>query len=787
MRAIAVLVLVASLAVPVAAVAAPEGELVPGGSFDSGFAPWFATHDLAMVNDGGALCVDVPGGTPTAWSSLVGVDGVAVVSGQSYEFSFTATGETPAPVTIRALVQQPVDPWTATYEANPSIGGDETRFSYSFTAGLDLPQGQIVFQLGGAPAPWRFCLDDVHLAAGEPLPAYVPETGTRVRVNQVGYLADGPKRATLITDSAAAVPWTLRDGSGETVATGETSPRGDDPSAGAAVQLIDFSEVATSGDGFTLEADGETSYPFAIGSDLYSRLRYDALHYFALVRSGIAITEPGYERAAGHVGVAPNQGDTAVGCQQPEDFMDGYTCDYELDVSGGWYDAGDHGKYVVNGGIAVAQLLGTYERSLSAPSAISGALDDGTLVLPESDNDVPDILDEARWELEWMLRMQVPAGEELAGMVHHKVQDDGWTGLPLLPADDPSVRELHRPSTAATLNLAAVAAQGSRLFAAYDENFAATLLEAGRTAYAAALAMPDLYAPAADGNDGGGPYNDDRVADEFYWAAAELYLTTGEAEFEDAVLASPEHTADIFTAGGFNWADTAALGRMDLATVPNSLPELQAVRDSVIAGAERYLDDQAAQNFGQPFAPDGGYPWGSNGAILNNLVVLGTAYDLTGENRYRAGVLEGLDYILGRNAMNTSYVTGYGTVFSHNQHSRWFAHQLDPSLPQPPDGTLAGGPNSGIEDPLAQQTFAAGCAPQQCYLDDIQSYSTNELTINWNSALVWVSSFADDQREVSPASAVEPAAPLNLLPFAIGGGVLVVGLAVLLLRRRRRA
>src|SRR6185437_2059860 len=112
----------------------------------------------------------------------------------------------------------------------------------------------------------------------------------------------------------------------------------------------------------------------------------------------------------------------------------------------------------------------------------------------------------------------------------------------LLPAQDPQPRELHPVSTAATLNLAAVAAQAVRIYCKYDPALAARALAAARTAYAAAKANPALYAPASDGN-GGGAYNDDNVTDEFYWAAAELFLTTGEKQFADDVLASPSHSA----------------------------------------------------------------------------------------------------------------------------------------------------------------------------------------------------------------------------------------------------
>jgi endoglucanase len=121
-----------------------------------------------------------------------------------------------------------------------------------------------------------------------------------------------------------------------------------------------------------------------------------------------------------------------------------------------------------------------------------------------------------------------------------------------------------------------------------------------------------------------------------------------------------------------------------------------------------------------------------------------SAYDITGRDKYRDAVVEGMDYILGRNALNISYVTGYGEVSSHNQHSRWYAHQLDPTLPNPPKGTLAGGPNSSIQDPFAQGLIS-GCVGQFCYVDDIQSWSTNETALNWNSALAWTASFIADQ------------------------------------------
>ncbi|MGC5411790.1 glycoside hydrolase family 9 protein, partial [Streptomyces sp. DT225] len=176
-------------------------------------------------------------------------------------------------------------------------------------------------------------------------------------------------------------------------------------------------------------------------------------------------------------------------------------------------------------------------------------------------------------ELDFLMRMQVPAGEPLAGMVHHKVHDANWTGLPMRPELDPEQRELHPPTTAATLNLAATAAQCARLYAPFDAEFAATCRTAAETAWAAAKAHPDVLASPADGV-GGGTYEDNDVRDEFYWAAAELFTTTGKDTYRQALLDSPLH-GDVDAAfpadGGIWWGGTAGLGVLTLATVPNDL------------------------------------------------------------------------------------------------------------------------------------------------------------------------------------------------------------------------
>ncbi len=562
-------------------------------------------------------------------------------------------------------------------------------------------------------------------------------SSSRLRVNQHGYLPDRPLAATLVSAASEPLPWRLEAGD-EVVAEGVTVPRGHDASAGLDVHTIELRAPGRAVGDAHLHVDGEVA-AVRVSADLYAPLAADALRFFHLQRSGVEIgadvAGPAYARPAGHVASCAHGGDTAVAClpagrartDYGRDLYEGWTDDHVLDVSGGWYDAGDQGKYVVNGGIAVAQLLGTHER-------LAGRAPDGFLDA---------LREEARWELEWMLRMRVPAGQQLAGLYHHKVHDERWTPIPTLPHLDDQLRYLHRPSTAATLNVAAAAAQGARVFGEHDPAFAAELLTAARDAYAAALAHPEVLAPDTNvlDNFGGGPYDDLLVEDERYWAAVELFLTTGEQEYATHLQANPFHVtgrAHAFEPEGYDWQDVAALARIDLALVPNSLDDLEEVRASVVAAADALLAAQAAQPFGHPYAPrDGAYDWGSNGLVLNLLTVLGAAADLTGEDRFRDGLAGGIDYLLGRNALGLSYVTGYGVDDVRNQHSRWYAAQADPDLPHPPPGTVSGGPNSLTPDPISG-TRVAGLPPQQCFVDHIEAYGVNELTINWNAPLVQV-------------------------------------------------
>jgi endoglucanase len=550
-----------------------------------------------------------------------------------------------------------------------------------------------------------------------------------VRVNQLGYLPSGPKRAVWVAETAEPAAFRVLDRRGATVGSGRTAPwpMRPEPTSGLDVHVVDFSELSSEHGGLVLEVAGARSHPFAISGDLYAPLVRDALRFFYLQRSGAVILEsraPGYGRPAGHPGDAAVAAWTGA---EAERLYPGWSCPGRFDVSGGWYDAGDHGKYVTSGAMPVWQLLATVELIRRRGARCAWWAETEALLVQE-----------CRWQLDWLLRMQVPAGLPHAGLAFHRVHGSQWAPLPCWPHADPTTRVLHRPSTAAGLHLAAAAAHGARVLAD-DAAYARRLLDAARTAYAAAQAEPALLAPDDQGAFGGGPYAHDDLTGDWTWAAVELWLATRDAVYAPAAAGAA--ACDALDPNGFDCDRMSAAGALELALHGQELDLHASVVARVVDAGERLLELQAGQPWGQPYAPRDGWEWGSNGRILNNLVVLAVAHELTGCHEFRQAATRGTDYLLGANALGQSYVTGYGTDFTHHQRTRHFAHDLDPSFPPPPAGALAGGPTSKQHPGFPPDPEVAGLPPQRRYLDESTSETTNDVCIRWNAPLVYLAAF----------------------------------------------
>ena len=598
----------------------------------------------------------------------------------------------------------------------------------------------------------------------EPLPS-------TIRFNQVGFTPDGPKRFVVATAAAQRLPWRLVRTDGIVAASGRSEPFGPDSASGERVHRVVVTARLAPGT-YRLVVAGVSSRPVVVSDRPFRGLFRNAMSFFYQQRAGEPIRadlvqRQDLARAAGHAA-------EVVGCFTGVDRtgMRWPGCSYQLDVTGGWYDAGDHGKYVVNGGISTWALLNTYERGVRR-SPRAAALADGALRLPERGNGVPDLLDEARVEVAFLLSMQVPEGartpvlrgrriETIAagGLVHHKVSDIRWTPLPTAPADDREPRALFPPSTAATLNLAAVAAHCARVWRTIDLPFARRCLAAATRAWAAAEREPALIFD--DRFEGSGGYGDADLSDERFWAAAELYATTGDPAYRQALLRSPLFSAAATREIG--WADVSTAGTITLLTVPNRLSsrELAGQRRALLTTANADLARIDRGAYGVPYGPTR-YPWGSNGAMLNVATVMGVAYDLTGRAAYREGIVDTLDYMLGRNPLDRSFVTGFGARPMRHPHHRFWAQQANPRYPAPPPGVLSGGPNDTTMTDEIARTMKGRCRPQRCWRDDYRAFTQNEVAINWNAPLVWIASFLDgtevnnsERRLVAPNTAAIP-------------------------------
>jgi endoglucanase len=280
-----------------------------------------------------------------------------------------------------------------------------------------------------------------------------------------------------------------------------------------------------------------------------------------------------------------------------------------------------------------------------------------------------------------------------------------------------------------------VAAQAARVWRRVDPAFAARCLAAARRAWAAAERNPAVF--AVGDFTGSGGYGDDELSDERFWAAAELFATTGERPFRDALRGSAHFTAPI--AAEPAWPAVAPLGLATLAIVPNALPatDVARLRATIVAAADGWVREGERAPFAIPYASDR-YAWGSNSSLLNRAMLMLMAARWTGAPRYRAAAVDVMDYLLGRNPLHQSYVSGHGAKPLLNPHHRFWARQADPAYPSPPPGALSGGPNNtAMTDPVAQR-LKGRCVGQRCWADELQAYALNEVAINWNAPLVWV-------------------------------------------------
>jgi endoglucanase len=534
-----------------------------------------------------------------------------------------------------------------------------------------------------------------------------------IEVNQVGYLPGAAKWAAVPAGEAAGFR-VVKAGTDEVVLRGPLGPEQVWEPAGQAVRLAEFSALRAPGD-YEIVVDGQPRSPrVRIAPDAYAALTAAALKAFYFNRASTPLLPAHagpWARAAGHPDDHVLVHASAASAQRPEGTV--------IAAPKGWYDAGDYNKYVVNSGITVYTLLAAWEH-------FPEVFKDQRLNIPESGNDLPDVLDEVLWNLDWMLAMQDPAD----GGVYHKLTNKGFDGV-VMPADARSERYVVQKTTAATLDFAASMAHASRVFAAFEAQrpgLSARLLKAAQQAWDWAQAHPrEVYRQPPDIRTGG--YGDDDFTDEFAWAGAELFVTTGDARY------LPDLSRLAISVP--SWGDVKGLAWVTLANHRTRLKENDSVvvKTRVMQLADELVATWRASAYGVGMrAKD--FVWGSNAVALNQAVMLLQAYRLAPQPDTLAAAQALFDDVLGRNPLGRSMVTGFGAKPPlHPHHRPSEADGVDAPVP----GFLVGGPNPGQQDKAGCPVPYASAAPALSYLDHFCSYASNEIAINWNAPLVYVS------------------------------------------------
>ena len=538
--------------------------------------------------------------------------------------------------------------------------------------------------------------------------------------------------ATIILDEPVANTSThvfITNAHNDTVWTGVPAVSLCNPISGKPCQIVDFSALDTVGTYTMHVSDGEhqSLCSFIISEHPYRELTRAALRAYYHQRASMATEEPyaeGYARPAGHPDDHVLVHASAATAERPEGTV--------ISSPGGWYDAGDYNKYIVNSGFTMGVWLMAYEFN-------KAYFDTLRLNIPESQisNDkCPDMLSEAMYNLRWMLTMQ-----DTDGGVYHKLTEPAFEGF-IRPDQCKKPRYVVMKTTAATLDFAATMALATRVYAPYDPDFCEQAKEAAIRAYNWAVEHPEVYYDQPKMNEEfkpaitTGAYDDFDVTDEFYWAATELYLLTGEEEYKSQII---NYKSQIACFQPAVWGNVAELAYLDLLmhdpVTGNPLP--------LTAHLEPYLDEaDTISVFRSPYGNrESDFFWGCNseGCCWRGVECL-YAYRLTGDEKYLINAERCLNYVLGQNATGFCYVTGFGTHPTKDPHHRLSYSHPKGTLP----GFLAGGPNPARQDAATDGVkYPKNVPADESYLDYQPSYASNEVTINWNVTLFALSAGID--------------------------------------------
>jgi len=513
-----------------------------------------------------------------------------------------------------------------------------------------------------------------------------------IRLNSLGFLPESSKQASI---NAGCSGFEVREAAtGKVVFRGMATGPVFQQDVNEKVWTADFTEVTLAGN-YYLEIPGVgRSITFPVGMKVYNDAYVTAMRGFYLWRCGMEVS-------GDHNGAHYHQD----GCH----LNDGYD-DYignkgnQRDGTGGWHDAGDYGKYVVNAGVTVGILFMAWEHFQPQLRKIP-------LGLPETAPGLPEFLKEMKWETDWLLKMQYPDG---SGRVSHKLTAVNFEPF-IMASADASKRYFTEWSSAATADFAAMMAQAARAFKPWDAAYAEKCLNAARLSYQFLKANPANKGFVQGEFKTGGYQTSD--PDDRLWAAAELWETTGEKSF----LADFEQTAATLkfrVTEDWDWGNQGNLGMFTYLLSDRkgkNREVVDSIAENCLNTAGRIVNKSIEDVYRRPFG--GRYYWGCNGTVARQVVNLFVANQLNPDPGYLDISLEAIGHLFGRNYYNRSYVTGLGINPPMNPHDRRSGAD---GIAAPWPGYLVGGGHKATD-----------------WVDKEESYSHNEICINWQAPLVF--------------------------------------------------
>ena len=551
----------------------------------------------------------------------------------------------------------------------------------------------------------------------------------KIKINQVGFYPAEDKIALITTTVSENNFFIVSMSTNKTVFRGHLGEVMHSKNSSTITRVADFSALKTPGT-YQLVIKGlGKSYPFKIRSSVLESVVKASLKGFYFQRTGMPLEEKyagKWARNEGHSDTIVFIHPSAISTNRKEGMS--------ISTPGGWYDAGDYNKYIVNSGITMGTLFDAYE---DMPVYFKNL----NTSIPESDNTIPDILDEALYNLRWMLTMQDPGD----GGVYHKCTNAAFDPM-VMPDKANKPRYVVAKSTAAALDFAAVMAQASRIFNDYKKQLpklSDSCLIAAEKAWKWAIQhdsipydqrkLNEIYKPAITT----GEYGDRKFTDEFFWTAAELYITTKKPEYLQELEKNFSNRASLPS-----WNNVTLMGYYSLIRKAKDLPEviqpyILKMKDSILSLSNQYISLIGSNAF---HCVVGGrssdFIWGSNAVAANQGMLLIYAFKITGDKKYLKAASTNVNYILGQNATGYCFITGIGSKSTRHPHHR---PSIADGIDDPVPGLLAGGPNPGQQDKCHYEFNE----PETSYVDSDCAYASNEIAINWNAPLVYLLASVD--------------------------------------------